>query len=34
MPIEKEKWVEAIKQTVAPKFVEMNLKAFELGRGE
>jgi indolepyruvate ferredoxin oxidoreductase beta subunit len=34
MPIEKEKWVEAIKQTVAPKFVEVNLKAFELGRGE
>ena len=34
MPIEKEKWIEAIKQTVAPKFVEMNVKAFELGRGE
>ena len=33
MPIPKEKWVEAINQTVAPKFVEMNLKAFELGRG-
>ena len=32
LPIEKEKWTEAIKQTVAPKFVEMNLKAFELGR--
>ena len=31
LPIEKEKWTEAIKQTVAPKFVEMNLKAFELG---
>ena len=30
--IEKEKWIEAIKQTVAPKFVEMNIKAFELGR--
>jgi N-acetylglucosamine transport system substrate-binding protein len=30
----KEKWIEAIKQTVAPKFVEMNVKAFELGRGE
>lgn len=26
-----EKWVEAIKDTVAPKFVGMNLKAFELG---
>ena len=34
MPIPKEKWIEAIKQTVAPKFVEMNVKAFELGRGE
>ena len=34
MPIAKEKWIEAIKQTVAPKFVEMNVKAFELGRGE
>ncbi len=32
LPIEKEKWIEAIKQTVAPKFVEMNIKAFELGR--
>ena len=32
LPIEKEKWIEAIKQTVAPKFVEMNVKAFELGR--
>ena len=26
-----EKWIEAIKSSVAPKFVEMNLKAFELG---
>ena len=34
MTIDKEKWIEAIKQTVAPKFVEMNVKAFELGRGE
>ena len=34
MPMSKEKWIEAIKQTVAPKFVEMNVKAFELGRGE
>jgi indolepyruvate ferredoxin oxidoreductase beta subunit len=34
MPISKEKWIEAINQTVAPKFVEMNLKAFELGRGD
>ena len=34
MPMAKEKWIEAIEQTVAPKFVEMNVKAFELGRGE
>ena len=32
LPIEKEKWIAAIEQTVAPKFVEMNVKAFELGR--
>ena len=32
LPIEEEKWIEAIKQTVAPKFVEMNIKAFQLGR--
>ena len=32
LPIEEEKWLEAIKQTVAPKFVEMNTKAFLLGR--
>ena len=32
MDIAPEKWEEAIKQSVAPKFVEMNLKAFELGR--
>ena len=31
LPIEKEKWLEAIQQTVAPKFIEMNVKAFELG---
>ena len=29
--IEKEKWIEAIKNTVKPQFVEVNLKAFELG---
>lgn len=29
--IAKEKWIEAIKATVPPKFLEMNLKAFELG---
>lgn len=26
-----EKWLEAIRSTVAPKFIDMNLKAFELG---
>lgn len=26
-----EKWIEAIEKTVAPKFIEMNKKAFELG---
>lgn len=29
--IAKDKWIEAIKATVPPKFLEMNLKAFELG---
>lgn len=29
--IDKEKWIEAIKTTVPPKFTELNLKAFELG---
>ena len=29
--IEEEKWIEAIKNTVKPQFVEVNLKAFELG---
>ena len=32
LDIAEEKWIEAIKTTVAPKFVEMNLKAFRLGR--
>ena len=32
MDIPEEKWIEAIKTSVAPKFVEMNLKAFTLGR--
>ena len=32
MDIPEEKWTEAIKKSVAPKFVEMNLRAFELGR--
>jgi indolepyruvate ferredoxin oxidoreductase beta subunit len=34
LTIAEEKWIEALKQTVAPKFVEMNIKAFKLGRGE
>jgi len=29
--IDDELWLEAIKTSVAPKFVEMNLKAFEAG---
>ena len=29
--IPKERWITAIENTVAPKFVEMNKKAFELG---
>ena len=33
-PFEKEKWIQSIEETVAPKFVEMNKKAFLLGRGE
>ncbi|MBE6807909.1 MAG: indolepyruvate oxidoreductase subunit beta [Ruminococcaceae bacterium] len=32
LDIPEEKWLEAIEQTVAPKFVEMNKKAFKLGR--
>ena len=32
MDIPEEKWVSAIEKSVAPKFVEMNLKAFALGR--
>ncbi|MBO4338696.1 MAG: indolepyruvate oxidoreductase subunit beta [Clostridia bacterium] len=31
MDLPKETWLEAIKQTVPEKFLEMNLKAFELG---
>ena len=34
LPISKEAWLSAIAETVAPKFVEMNKKAFLLGRGE
>ena len=34
LPFDKQAWIDAIRATVAPKFVEMNLKAFDLGRGE
>ncbi|HEX3040225.1 MAG TPA: indolepyruvate oxidoreductase subunit beta [Caproiciproducens sp.] len=33
LEIEKEIWIETIKETVPPKFIDMNLKAFELGYG-
>ena len=32
MNIPEKKWIDAIKKSVAPKFVELNLKAFDLGR--
>ena len=32
LDIDKEKWTTALRESVAPKFVEMNLKAFDLGR--
>jgi indolepyruvate ferredoxin oxidoreductase beta subunit len=32
LDIAPEKWLEALRQSVAPKFIEMNEKAFELGR--
>ena len=31
MSLSKEEWMETIRATVPPKFVDMNLKAFELG---
>lgn len=34
LPIDEQKWLNAIQKTVAPKFVEMNLKAFALGRNQ
>ncbi|MCQ2550132.1 MAG: indolepyruvate oxidoreductase subunit beta [Lachnospiraceae bacterium] len=33
-PIPEEKWLKAIEECVPPKFVELNKKAFALGRGE
>ena len=32
LDIDKDKWIAALKESVAPKFVEMNIKAFDLGR--
>ena len=32
MSISEDKWISAIEKSVAPKFVEMNTKAFKLGR--
>lgn len=32
MSISEEKWIAAIEKSVAPKFVELNLRAFALGR--
>lgn len=29
--IDKEKWIEAIRTTVKPKFIDVNVKAFEMG---
>lgn len=31
LEVDKEVWIETIKATVPPKFIDMNLKAFELG---
>lgn len=32
--IEKQVWLDTVEQTVPPKFLELNLKAFELGYGQ
>lgn len=32
LDIASDKWIAALKESVAPRFVEMNLKAFEAGR--
>ena len=34
LPFDEQKWTDAIRATVAPKFVEMNIKAFSLGRNQ
>ena len=31
MDVDKDHWIETIKTTVPPKFIDMNLAAFELG---
>lgn len=31
MPLDKEVWIKALKESVPPKFLELNLKAFEMG---
>ena len=31
MDLDREVWIDALKSTVPEKFLEMNLKAFELG---
>ncbi len=32
LDIDKDKWISALRESVAPKFIEMNINAFELGR--
>ena len=34
LSIDEQKWKDAIRSTVAPKFIETNLKAFDLGRNQ
>ena len=31
MELDKEVWIKALKESVPPKFLELNLKAFEMG---
>ncbi|MBQ4626167.1 MAG: indolepyruvate oxidoreductase subunit beta [Clostridia bacterium] len=31
MPLDKEVWIKALKESVPPKFLELNLRAFEMG---
>ena len=32
LPFSREEWLTALEQTVAPKFLDMNIRAFDLGR--